>query len=182
MGVNVLASQVQLLNPLFIVVFAPLMAWLWVRLSKNNIEPSTPAKFAIAMVLIGLGYVIFSWGLSLGSGNGRNFLWLVLIYLFLTLAELCLSPVGLSMVTKLSTTRIVGMLMGTWFLFSAMGNYVAGWISSLTGSSAPGATNGALDVVATISVYQTIGLVSIAVGVFIFLLTPLLKRRMHGVH
>ena len=182
MGINVLASQVQLLNPLFIVVFAPLMAWLWVRLSKNNIEPSTPAKFAIAMVLIGLGYVIFSWGLSLGSGNGRNFLWLVLIYLFLTLAELCLSPVGLSMVTKLSTTRIVGMLMGTWFLFSAMGNYVAGWISSLTGSSAPGATNGALDVVATISVYQTIGLVSIAVGVFIFLLTPLLKRRMHGVH
>ncbi len=182
MGVNVLASQVQLLNPLFIVVFAPLMAWLWVRLSKNNIEPSTPAKFAIAMVLIGLGYVIFSWGLSLGSGNGRNFLWLVLIYLFLTLAELCLSPVGLSMVTKLSTTRIVGMLMGTWFLFSAMGNYVAGWISSLTGSSAPGATNGALDIMATISVYQTIGLVSIAVGVFIFLLTPLLKRRMHGVH
>ncbi|MDG1293373.1 MAG: peptide MFS transporter [Pseudomonadales bacterium] len=182
MGINVLASQVQLLNPLFIVLFAPLMAWLWVRLSKNNIEPSTPAKFAIAMVLIGLGYVIFSWGLSLGSGNGRNFLWLVLIYLFLTLAELCLSPVGLSMVTKLSTTRIVGMLMGTWFLFSAMGNYVAGWISSLTGSSAPGATNGALDVVATISVYQTIGLVSIAVGVFIFVLTPLLKRRMHGVH
>ena len=182
MGINVLASQVQLLNPLFIVVFAPLMAWLWVRLSKNNIEPSTPAKFAIAMVLIGLGYVIFSWGLSLGSGNGRNFLWLVLIYLFLTLAELCLSPVGLSMVTKLSTTRIVGMLMGTWFLFSAMGNYVAGWISSLTGSSAPGATNGALDVMATISVYQTIGLVSIAVGIFIFLLTPLLKRRMHGVH
>ncbi|MDB2410244.1 peptide MFS transporter [Pseudomonadales bacterium] len=182
LGINVLASQVQLLNPLFIVLLAPLMAWLWVRLSKNNIEPSTPAKFAIAMVLIGLGYVIFSWGLSLGSGNGRNFLWLVLIYLFLTLAELCLSPVGLSMVTKLSTTRIVGMLMGTWFLFSAMGNYVAGWISSLTGSTAKGATNGALDVVATISVYQTIGLVSIAVGLFIFALTPLLKRRMHGVH
>ncbi|MDG2035173.1 MAG: peptide MFS transporter [Pseudomonadales bacterium] len=182
LGINVLASQVQLLNPLFIVLLAPLMAWLWVRLSKNNIEPSTPAKFAIAMVLIGLGYVIFSWGLSLESGNGRNFLWLVLIYLFLTLAELCLSPVGLSMVTKLSTTRIVGMLMGTWFLFSAMGNYVAGWISSLTGSTAKGATNGALDVVATISVYQTIGLVSIAVGLFIFALTPLLKRRMHGVH
>ncbi|MDA8693792.1 peptide MFS transporter [Pseudomonadales bacterium] len=182
LGINVLASQVQLLNPLFIVLLAPLIAWLWVRLSKNNIEPSTPAKFAIAMVLIGLGYVIFSWGLSLESGNGRNFLWLVLIYLFLTLAELCLSPVGLSMVTKLSTTRIVGMLMGTWFLFSAMGNYVAGWISSLTGSTAKGATNGALDVVATISVYQTIGLVSIAVGLFIFALTPLLKRRMHGVH
>jgi POT family proton-dependent oligopeptide transporter len=182
LGINVLASQVQLLNPLFIVLLAPLMAWLWVRLSKNNIEPSTPAKFAIAMVLIGLGYVIFSWGLSLESGNGRNFLWLVLIYLFLTLAELCLSPVGLSMVTKLSTTRIVGMLMGTWFLFSAMGNYVAGWISSLTGSTAKGATNGALDVVATISVYQTIGLVSIAVGLFIFALTPLLKRHMHGVH
>ncbi|MBT5922123.1 MAG: peptide MFS transporter [Cellvibrionales bacterium] len=189
MGVNVLASQVQLLNPLFIVLFAPLIAWLWVRLSRSNIEPSTPGKFAIAMVLIGLGYVIFSWGLGFNSGDGseinnagKNFLWLVLIYLFLTLAELCLSPVGLSMVTKLSTTRIVGMLMGTWFLFSAMGNYVAGWISSLTGSNAPGANSGALDVAATISVYQTIGLISIAVGVFIFVLTPMLKRRMHGVH
>ncbi|HCX27393.1 MAG TPA: MFS transporter, partial [Cellvibrionales bacterium] len=189
MGVNILASQVQLLNPLFIVLFAPLIAWFWVRLSRANIEPSTPAKFAIAMVLIGLGYVIFSWGLGFNSGDGiemnnagKNFLWLVLIYLFLTLAELCLSPVGLSMVTKLSTTRIVGMLMGTWFLFSAMGNYVAGWISSLTGSSDPGANSGALDVAATISVYQTIGLVSIAVGVFIFVLTPMLKRRMHGVH
>jgi POT family proton-dependent oligopeptide transporter len=74
------------------------------------------------------------------------------------------------------------MLMGTWFLFSAMGNYVAGWISSLTGSSEQGANSGALDIVATISVYQTIGLVSIAVGVFIFVLTPMLKRRMHGVH
>jgi POT family proton-dependent oligopeptide transporter len=78
------------------------------------------------------------------------------------------------------------MLMGTWFLFSAMGNYVAGWISSLTGSTAKeaskGASNGALDVLATISVYQTIGLVSIGVGLLIFALTPLLKRRMHGVH
>ena len=137
LGVNVLASQVQLLNPFFIVLLAPAMAWLWVKLAQHKMEPSTPAKFAIAMLLIGLGYVIFAWGLSLGDQPGRHFFWLIFIYLMLTLAELCLSPVGLSMVTKLSTTRIVGMLMGTWFLFSAMGNYVAGWISALTGSSKP---------------------------------------------
>ncbi len=181
LGVNVLASQVQLLNPLFIVLLAPAMAWLWVKLAQHKMEPSTPAKFAIAMLLIGLGYVIFAWGLSLGDQPGRDFFWLIFIYLMLTLAELCLSPVGLSMVTKLSTTRIVGMLMGTWFLFSAMGNYVAGWISSLTGSSKAGAA-GSIDVVATISVYQTIGLISMGIGVGLLLLTPTLRKAMHGVH
>ena len=181
LGVNVLASQVQLLNPLFIVLLAPAIAWLWVKLAQHKMEPSTPAKFAIAMLLIGLGYVIFAWGLSLGDQPGRHFFWLIFIYLMLTLAELCLSPVGLSMVTKLSTTRIVGMLMGTWFLFSAMGNYVAGWISALTGSSTAGAAN-SIDVVATISVYHTIGLMSIGIGVGLLLLTPTLRKAMHGVH
>ncbi|WP_417464451.1 peptide MFS transporter [Kordiimonas sp.] len=182
LGMNVLASQVQLMNPLFIVLLAPVMAWLWVALANKKLEPSTPAKFGIAMLLIGLGYIVFSWGMSLDDSTSKSFLWLAFIYLSLTLAELCLSPVGLSMVTKLSVAKIVGMLMGTWFLFTALGNYVAGWISSLTGSSGHGADSGTLDIVATIDVYTTIGYLSGGVGIFILLLTPLLRKGMHGVH
>ncbi|PCI60936.1 MAG: MFS transporter [Kordiimonadales bacterium] len=182
LGVNVLASQVQLMNPLFIVLLAPVMAWLWVALANKKKEPSTPGKFGLAMLLIGLGYVVFSWGMGLEDGPNKSFMWLAFIYLALTVAELCLSPVGLSMVTKLSVTKIVGMMMGTWFLFSALGNYVAGWISSLTGSGGHGADAGLLDVAATIEVYTTIGYGSVGVGVFILLLTPLLKKYMHGVH
>lgn len=181
-GFTFLASQVQLMNPLFIVMFAPVMAWLWVALANKNVEPSTPAKFGIAMLLIGLGYVVFAYGMSLDGSTNKSFIWLVFIYLSLTLAELCLSPVGLSMVTKLSVSKIVGMLMGTWFLFTALGNYVAGWISSLTGSGGHGADSGMLDIIATMDVYTTIGYLSVGVGVFILLLTPILRKGMHGVH
>lgn len=180
---EVKASQVQSMNPLFIVIFAPIFAWMWVKLANKGLEPSTPAKFAIAMLLIGLGYIVFSWGMGLDNSNSKSFVWLIVIYLSLTLAELCLSPVGLSMVTKLSVSRIVGMVMGTWFLFTALGNYVAGWISSLTGSGAHGGSDGTvLDVVATMEVYTNIGMISMGVGVFILLLTPLLRKGMHGVH
>ncbi|WP_262691870.1 peptide MFS transporter [Kordiimonas aestuarii] len=182
LGMNVLASQVQLMNPLFIVLLAPVMAWLWVALANKKVEPSTPAKFGIAMLLIGLGYIVFSWGMALDDSTNKSFIWLVFIYLSLTLAELCLSPVGLSMVTKLSVTKIVGMLMGTWFLFTALGNYVAGWISSLTGSGGHGADSGMLNMAATMDVYTTIGYLSGGVGIFILLLTPLLRKGMHGVH
>ena len=181
LGISIKASQVQFMNPLFIVVFAPVFAWLWVVLSKMRLEPSTAGKFGIAMLLIGLGYIVFSWGMSLDDSTSKSFLWLIFIYLALTLAELCLSPVGLSMVTKLSVPSIVGMMMGTWFLFTALGNYVAGWISSLTGSSAHGADAGLLDMAATMSVYTKIGYISIGVGVFILILTPFLNKGMHGV-
>ena len=181
-GIMWRASQVQSMNPGFIIIFAPIMAWLWVALNRKGWEPSTPAKFAIAMLLIGIGYVVFAWGLSLDDSTAKSFMWLILIYFFLTVAELCLSPVGLSMVTKLSPARIVGMVMGTWFLFSAMGNYVAGWISSLTGSGGHGADSGKLDMVAIMDVYTTIGVMSVGVGVVILLLTPIMKKHMHGVH
>lgn len=176
------ASQVQFMNPLFIVVFAPVFAWMWVAMAKRKIEPTTPGKFGIAMLLIGLGYIVFSWGMGIDEGTNKSFMWLVLIYLSLTLAELCLSPVGLSMVTKLSVSQIVGMMMGTWFLFTALGNYVAGWISSLTGSTAHGAAAGELDLAATMSVYYQIGYISIGVGVVLLVLTPLLNKGMHGRH
>ncbi len=182
LGMSVKASQVQSMNPAFIIIFAPVFAWMWVAMSRKGWEPSTPAKFGIAMLLIGIGYVVFAWGIGLTDSMTKSFMWLVFIYLALTLAELCLSPVGLSMVTKLSPAKIVGMVMGTWFLFSALGNNVAGWISSLTGSGAHGAAAGALDVGAVISVYTNIGLISIGVSVLIFALTPVMRKYMHGIH
>ena len=182
LGVNILSSQVQLLNPLFIILLAPFMASLWVRLAKRKIEPSIPMKFAIAMMLIGIGYIIFSWGLGINDGIKKSFYWLIIIYFFLTISELCLSPVGLSMVTKLSTSRIVGLLMGTWFLFSAMGNYIAGWISSLTGNHSLDSTGNNINIDSVIIVYNNIGILGIGVGLFIAILTPILKKRMHGIN
>lgn len=182
MGMEMKASQVQSMNPAFIIIFAPIFAWMWVALSRRGVEPSTPAKFAIAMMLIGIGYVVFAWGIGLTDSTSKSMIWMVFIYLSLTLAELCLSPVGLSMVTKLSVTRIVGMVMGTWFLFTALGNNVAGLISAMTGSGGHGADSGMLDVGAVISVYTNIGIGSIGVGVLILLFTPLMRKHMHGVH
>lgn len=181
-GWEMKASQVQMLNALFIVVFAPIMAWMWLALARRKMEPSTPAKFGYAMLMIGLGYIVFAWGMSLDSSTTKNVFWLVFIYFALTMAELFLSPVGLSMVTKLSVRKIVGMVMGTWFLFTALGNNVAGWISALTGSADHGEGSGVLDINATMDVYTTIGLSSVGVGVLILMLTPLLKKGMHGVH
>ncbi len=182
LGLNILASQVQTMNSMFIIMFAPVMAWLWVALAKKKIEPSTPGKFGYSLLIIGAGYIVFAWGMGLDDSTSKSFLWLIFIYFMLTLAELFLSPVGLSMVTKLSVPKIVGMMMGTWFLFTALGNNVAGWISSLMGSSEHGAAAGTLDMAATMELYYIIGYVSAGVGVFIFLLTPLLKKWMHGVH
>ncbi|MBT5187792.1 MAG: peptide MFS transporter [Kordiimonadaceae bacterium] len=181
-GWQVKASQVQTMNTLFVVILAPLMAWVWVALSKRNMEPSTPVKFGTSLMIIGLGYIIFSWGMGLDDGNSKNFLWLAFIYFSLSLAELFLSPVGLSIVTKMSVTKIVGMVMGTWFLFMAVGNYLAGWISAIAGGAAHGNTTAELDMTATMDVYTMVGMFSMGVGVFIFLMTPFLKKRMHGIN
>jgi proton-dependent oligopeptide transporter, POT family len=130
---------------------------------------------------VGLGYIIFAWGMGLDDGSSKNFLWLVFIYFSLSWAELFIIPVGLSMVTKMSVPKIVGMVMGTWFLFMAVGNYMAGWISSLMGAGGHGIESGKLDMTATMDVYNMIGIVSVGVGIFIFTVTPFLKKRMHGI-
>lgn len=180
-GWEIKASQVQTMNTLFVCILAPIMAWIWVALAKKNIEPSTPIKFGSALLIIGAGYIVFSWGMGLDDGNAKNFLWLVLIYFTLSLAELFLVPVGYSMVTRLSVKRVVGMMMGVWLLFMAVGNYMAAWISSLMGAGGHGESSAMLDMTATMDVYSIIGIISVLVGLLIFILTPLLKKGMHGV-
>ena len=123
------ASWYQSLPPLFIILFAPVFALLWVRLGHRN--PSSPAKFTIALVLLGLGFAVMIGAATAAAGGARvSPMWLVVSYLLQTLGELCLSPVGLSAMSKLAPVRIAGLVMGVWFLALAVGNYLAGMASS----------------------------------------------------
>ena len=194
-GWEVPASMFQSLNAGFIFTIAPLFALLWVALAKRNMEPSTPIKFSIGIVLVGLGFLALVYGMNSSEGLQTGVIWIVLIYLLHTLGELCLSPVGLSSVTKLSPQRIVGFMMGMWFFASAAGNYVASLIAKGTAGdpvlkiaeriyfqvmNLPEDTftvnqkNGFMDV------YTDVGLIAIGCGIFLAIITPLLRKLMHG--
>jgi proton-dependent oligopeptide transporter, POT family len=122
-------SWYQSLPPLFIILFAPVFAVLWVRLGRRN--PSSPAKFAVALFLLGLGFAVMIGAASAAAGGAKvSPMWLVLSYLLQTLGELCLSPVGLSAMSVLAPVRIAGLVMGVWFLALSVGNYLAGMASS----------------------------------------------------
>ena len=123
------ASWLQSVNPLFIIIFAPIFGWLWIALGSK--EPSIPMKFGIGLVLLGIGFFVMSWGSTHidSSPGGVSPGWLVLTYFLHTAGELCLSPVGLSSVTKLSPHRYVGQMMGTWFMGAALGNLIAGLVA-----------------------------------------------------
>lgn len=109
------AAWYQSANPIFVVIFAPFFAWLWVALGRRNLDPSSPAKFGLALVLVGVGFLVMMWAAQLVVASGGKVAptWLLLTYLLHTFGELCLSPVGLSNVTKLSPKRYVGQMMGT---------------------------------------------------------------------
>jgi POT family proton-dependent oligopeptide transporter len=125
------ASFLQSVNPILIIALAPVFAWLWVALSKRNIEPSAPAKFSLGLILLGLGFGVMVWASILTVGQTKQVgpQWLILTYLFHTCGELCLSPVGLSTVTKLAPHRKVGQMMGIWFMSISLGNLMAGLVA-----------------------------------------------------
>jgi POT family proton-dependent oligopeptide transporter len=124
------ASWFQSLNPAFVIAFAPLVAWIWIALARRHLNPSAPASFAIGVILMGSGFVVMAVAASIVA-HGSKVLpyWLIATYLLHTLGELCLSPVGLSYVTKLSPKRLVGQMMGMWFLSLSLGNLAAGLIA-----------------------------------------------------
>ena len=130
-GWEVPTTWLQSVNPVFIILLAPVIGMLWVRLGARN--PSIPLKFGMGLVLLGVGFLVLAWGaLYVPEGAAANpavgvsMTWLVVTYFFHTVGELALSPVGLSSVTKLSPNRLVGQMMGTWFMGAALGNLVAG--------------------------------------------------------
>jgi POT family proton-dependent oligopeptide transporter len=169
------ASLFQSINPIYIILLAPLFAWLWTWLGKRNLEPSAPAKFGLALLQIGLAFLVFVWGaLSVGVENATPVLFVFLLYLFSTTGELCLSPVGLSAMNRLAPRYLASLIMGAWFYMTAVGNFVAGLIGEATGGE-----SGEMSKQGTLDIYWDIGLVSIGVGVLVVLVSPIVKRWMH---
>ncbi len=126
------ASWLQSVNPIFIIALAPVFGWLWVTLACRKREPSIPVKFFLGLLLLGVGFLVMAWGAIYAAndgGPGVSPVWLVVTYFVHTLGELCLSPVGLSSVTKLAPKRLVGQMMGTWFMGAALGNLIAGLVA-----------------------------------------------------
>jgi POT family proton-dependent oligopeptide transporter len=129
LGFHFPSSWFQSLNALFIIAFAPVFAWLWIALGRR--QPSAPTKFGFGLIGVGLGFVILVPGAaSVGNGGLASPMWLIAVYLLHTFAELCLSPVGLSSMTKLAPARVVGSMMGVWFLGASVGNFLAGQMAS----------------------------------------------------
>ncbi len=185
MGAEVPASVFQSLNPMYIILFAPVFSWLWLRLSKRNIEPSTPMKFVLGLVQLAFGFAIIVAGAKFFAVEGYvPVVFLFLMYLFHTTGELSLSPVGLSMVTKLSPPQIVGFVMGAWFLSIALANNMAGLIGQLTAVENLGEDASLYDTLALYSDTYLIWGVFVVLGAsfLLLLLVPILRRWMHGIH
>jgi len=171
-GQEVVASVFQSLNAMYIIVLGPAFAALWVWLGKKNLDPSAPAKFGLGVIQLGLGFLVLVWGAKAAGTNLTPVIFIFLIYLLHTTGELCLSPVGLSAMTRLSVPKMVGLVMGAWFLASGAGNFAAAQIAKLT--AAEGGGEGQV-----LEVYSKVGWVAVAVGVGLIVLSPLVKRMMH---
>lgn len=169
------ASVFQSINPIYIILFAPVFAALWQWLGKRGLEPSAPAKFALALAQVGAGFLVFVWGASsVGPEVATPVLFVFLLYLLHTTGELCLSPVGLSAINRLAPSFMASLIMGAWFYMTAVGNFVAGKIGEATGGE-----SGDMTKEATLAIYQEIGLITIGVSVVVLALSPIVKKWMH---
>ncbi len=165
------ATWFQSLNPVFVVLFAPLFSKMWIDLAKKSKEPSTPAKFVWALWLLAAGYVVLLFGaMKLGPGVKISMFYLVFAYAAFTMGELCLSPVGLSLVTKLAPIQFVGILMGVWKLANAAANKLAGLYSSYFG------------VISNEQFFGGLIVVPLIVSVILLAIMRPLKRWMGDVH
>lgn len=174
-GVN--ASMFQSINAIYIVLLAPLFAMIWQGLGSRGLEPSTPMKFGLAVIQVGLGFMVLVWGAeSVGIEVAVPVAFIFLIYLLHTTGELCLSPVGLSAMNRLSPGHMASLIMGTWFFASAAGNFAAGLIASATGAEGVGEEAGKQVV---LDVYWTVGLYAVGIGIAVMVISPLIKKLMH---
>ena len=172
MGQEVVASVFQSLNAMYIIVLGPLFAALWVWLGKRGLNPSAPVKFGLGVIQLGLGFLVLVWGAKAAGANLTPVLFIFLIYLLHTTGELCLSPVGLSAMTRLTVPKMVGLVMGAWFLASGAGNFAAAQIAKLTAADGGGEEQ-------VLSVYSNVGWMAVGVGVALIVISPLIKKAMH---
>ncbi|WP_068070663.1 peptide MFS transporter [Novosphingobium lentum] len=181
---SISAGQTQFFNAFFIVALAPLFSMLWNGLAKRGIEPTIPVKFGIALMGVGLGFLFLVWGSRFAGPDFKVALWwLAGLYLIHSIAELCISPVGLSMITKLSIARIVGLMMGVWFLSIAVAQYVAGLVAQVASVETVGGqvTNLKVSLETYVGVFTKIGWFAVGIGLLLLVLAWPLKRLMHGV-
>ena len=163
----------QSLNSLFVFVFAPFFAWIWIALARRHLNPSAPAKFALGVILMGSGFLVMAAAAALvASGSKVLPSWLVVTYLLHTFGELCLSPVGLSYYTKLAPKRFVGQMMGMWFVAMSLGNLVAGLIAGDFDAD---------NVAAMPGQYLHIVYFSVGLGAVLLAISPFVKKLMGGV-
>ncbi|HKP85719.1 MAG TPA: peptide MFS transporter [Blastocatellia bacterium] len=158
------SSWLQSVNSFFILTLAPAFAWLWARWGKR--QPSSPAKFSFALLSVGAGLIVIAIAGSLTGSGKVSPMWLVALYFIHTVGELCLSPVGLSTVTKLAPARMVGLMMGVWFLSIAIGNKLAGWAAGFYRDEAS----------ALFRLYAGLAAAALAGAVTLALLTPFIRR------
>jgi len=165
----------------FIIFLAPLIGLLWIWLNKRKIEPNTIIKFGLGFIFLGLGYyVLFATRLFVDLAGVTSLNFFTLALLVITLGELCLSPIGLSIMTKLSTKNLQGMMMGMWFLASAYGQYVAGIIGAGLATAKEGSTNYDAFITYT-NGYKQLGLYAVIAGVVLILISPYVKKLMQDV-
>lgn len=159
------ASWLQSINPIFIILLAPVFGSLWVALEKRNADPSIPVKAGMGLLGLGMGFFVISWGAA-NATNGALVTpaWLVVTYFLHTAGELTISPVGLSAITKLSPANRVGQMMGIWFVGAALGNLIAGLVA------------GQLESMAPFQLFRTVALIVGGAGIVALALSPLVKR------
>jgi len=183
-GVVMTAAQTQSFNAGFIVLLALPFSAMWVALSKAKLEPSTPVKFALGLIQVGLGFFILVFGAQFAGPDFKvPLIWLALLYLLHTTGELFLSPVGLSMITKLSPARVVGLMMGVWFLSSSLAHILAAIIAQSTSSEtvAGQVVDPAGQLATYVGTFQMVGIAGIVAGVLLLALSPILKKWMADV-
>lgn len=180
------ASVAQSFNPFFIILLAPLFSRMWFGLQSFGRQPSIPTKFVLGLIQVGLGFGILVFGASFAKQTGMTALiWLVLAYFLHTTGELCISPVGLSAVTKLSPAKAVGTVMGAWFLTISFAQHLGAIIARLTATQSEAQIAEVVSPVYSLPIYSSVFLdifwVALAVSIVLLLLTPFFKRLMHGV-
>tara|TARA_X000000368_G_scaffold413158_1_gene400762 strand:- start:1007 stop:1936 length:930 start_codon:yes stop_codon:yes gene_type:complete len=162
------ASWLQILNPLFVVILAPFMSYLWIFLGKRMLDPSLPFKFGMGLIFMAVGFIIIAVGAQIAMSEGlAGAKWLLLTYLFHTIGELILSPIGLAAISSLSPKRYIGQMMGVWFLASSLGAILAGLISGQ-------ATNEGLSSMPDL--FNQIAIISTSAGLILILIARPLQK------
>jgi POT family proton-dependent oligopeptide transporter len=182
-GQEMTAAQTQSFNPGFILLFAPVFSFIWAVLGRRKLDPNPAVKFGLGLMQVGLGFFVLVWGAGFADASYKvPVIFLALAYLLHTTGELCLSPVGLSQMTKLSAPAVVSTIMATWFLASSWAQWLGAKVAQLTASEtvAGQVLDPAKALETYAGVFKMVGYWGLGAGVIMILLSPILKKWAHG--